>query len=329
MKTTTNIIGIVATSLIAFGCARVNSESSETLKLEVPLQDYGYEYLRLYPVLANDVFINHRKSTGHYVTLSEAVRENKVVVSEHVAEEPSGSAEDAEGENFDGPIVNTLFIENVSADTVLILGGEIVNGGNQDRMIAMDVIIPPNSGKMDLSVFCVEKGRWEGNQVFFTVGTLSLPPSGVRSEAHALNEQQIVWDKVDMKMAEMDMQSPTGAIADLMADHDHQKELDAYSSNLTKVFDGRENVVGVIAVVGDKIIGCDIFATHKLLDVYFPNLLQSYSSEAVSIEETPTLEPARINEYLQEVTIRAKADGFLRSETRVAERKLPPHFSMF
>lgn len=327
MKTTTKIIGIVAVSLIAFGCARVNSESTELLEVEVPLQDYSFGSLRIYPVLANDVFISHRRSTGPYITLSEAVRENKVVISEHVTE-PPGHTEDIEGEDFDVPVVNTLFAENVSTDTVLILSGEIVNGGNQDRMIAMDVTIPPHSGKLDLSVFCVEKGRWSGSEVFFTVGTQSLPPAELRSEARELNDQKIVWDKVDMKMAEMDVESPTGAIADLMTDDDYQKELDAYVSNLKDVFDGRENVVGVIAVVGDKIIGCDIFATHELLDTYFPNMLQSYSSEALSIDEKPSLEAARIQVYLKEVTEKAKSEGFLKSERHSANRKIRPHFSM-
>ena len=324
---TTKIIGIVAVSLIAFGCARVNSESTETLELEVPLQEYSFGSLRLYPLLANDVFINNRRSTGPYLTLSEAVRENKVVISEHVAE-PPGPAENTEEGDFEGPIVNTLFVENVSMDTVLVLGGEIVNGGNQDRMIAMDVMIPPYSGKIDLSVFCVEKGRWSGSQVFFTVGMQSLSPAGIRSEAHELNDQKIVWDKVDVKMAEMDVQSPTGTIADLMTDDDYQKEVDTYVLHLKNVFDDRENVVGVIAVVGDKIIGCDIFATPELLDTYFPNILQSYSSEALSTDEKPSLEAARIQVYLKEVTEKAKAEGFLRPEIHTANRRMRPHFSM-
>jgi len=36
MKTRMKIIGIVAVTLIAFGCAHVNSENTETLELEVP-----------------------------------------------------------------------------------------------------------------------------------------------------------------------------------------------------------------------------------------------------------------------------------------------------
>lgn len=314
-------------SLIAIGCARFNGESTETLELELPLQDYSFGSMRLYPVLANEGFIDHRRYAGPYITLSDAMRENKIVISEQVAESP-GTAEDTEGERFDVPVVNTLFAENVSTDTVLILGGEIVDGGNQDRMIAMDVTIPPQSGKIDLSVFCVEKGRWSGSQPFFTVGIQSLPPAEIRSEAREVNDQQLVWDKVDMKMAEMDVQSPTGTIADLMEDDDYQEELDAYVSHLRYVFHDRENVVGVIAVVGDKIIGCDIFATHELLDTYFPNILQSYSSEALAIDEKPGVEAARIRMYLKEVTEKAKADGFLRSEGLTANRKVRPHFSM-
>jgi len=45
--------------------------------------------------------------------LSGAVRKNKVVISEHVAE-PYWPTEDNEGEDFDVPVVNTLLAENVS-----------------------------------------------------------------------------------------------------------------------------------------------------------------------------------------------------------------------
>ncbi len=32
----------------------------------------------------------------------------------------------------------------------------------QDRMIGVDLIVPPRSGKLPISAFCVEHGRWSG-----------------------------------------------------------------------------------------------------------------------------------------------------------------------
>jgi hypothetical protein len=57
--------------------------------------------------------------------------------------------------------VNELAVENTSPDSeVFIQFGDVVKGGRQDRIIANDVIIPPNSGKTPVVSFCVEPGRW-------------------------------------------------------------------------------------------------------------------------------------------------------------------------
>src|SRR5206468_6343129 len=56
--------------------------------------------------------------------------------------------------------VNELAIANVSTDDVYIQSGDIVKGGQQDRTMASDFILGPNSGKIPISAFCVESGRW-------------------------------------------------------------------------------------------------------------------------------------------------------------------------
>ena len=52
--------------------------------------------------------------------------------------------------------VNKLFVENNSQDTIILLAGEVVKGGKQDRTLATDLILPPGKGKKDIDVFCVE-----------------------------------------------------------------------------------------------------------------------------------------------------------------------------
>jgi hypothetical protein len=42
----------------------------------------------------------------------------------------------------------------------LLLAGEIVTSGRQDRVIGDDRLVPARSDPIDLSVFCVEPGRW-------------------------------------------------------------------------------------------------------------------------------------------------------------------------
>ena len=49
---------------------------------------------------------------------------------------------------------------NNSKRPLLLLAGEIVTGGKQDRVIAKDRIVPAGGDPVDLSVFCIEPGRW-------------------------------------------------------------------------------------------------------------------------------------------------------------------------
>lgn len=59
--------------------------------------------------------------------------------------------------------VNELMVENISSKyDVFIQSGDIVKGGKQDRVLAISIIIPRNSGKVSIEAFCVESDRWEG-----------------------------------------------------------------------------------------------------------------------------------------------------------------------
>ena len=56
--------------------------------------------------------------------------------------------------------VNELTVENVGDDEVFVQAGEIVKGGRQDRVLSMDLLLPPGSGRVSIAAFCVESGRW-------------------------------------------------------------------------------------------------------------------------------------------------------------------------
>src|SRR5713101_4360263 len=96
------------------------------------------------------IFLIHNKTTTRtksFLTLQEALEQKKVVV-------------------YETQSVNELAIENLSNEEVYVQAGDIVKGGQQDRMLAVDLIVPPSSGKMPIAAFCVEHGRWSrrGNE---------------------------------------------------------------------------------------------------------------------------------------------------------------------
>lgn len=89
------------------------------------------------------VYFIHGKSASGPVplTLKEAMAGGKVVVHE------TGS-------------VNMLSIENAGAEEVFVQAGDIVKGGQQDRVLTISMLVPARSGRLDIAAYCVEQGRW-------------------------------------------------------------------------------------------------------------------------------------------------------------------------
>src|ERR1041385_852323 len=90
----------------------VNAQYNKTnLKIETGFTQakYLYQNLQLYPIRANAAFVAYHKDLSKFVTLKDALDKKKVVITES-----------------NGGEVNSLFIENVSKDTVMILSGEVV-----------------------------------------------------------------------------------------------------------------------------------------------------------------------------------------------------------
>ena len=121
--------------------------------------------------------------------------------------------------------VNELQIENLGGEEVFVQSGDIVKGGQQDRVLTVSLILPPNSGRIPIASFCVEQGRWtargkEDVKTFATasavvpsreakiamkapvaafgevpmIGTTARTASAVASETST--RQQEVWQKV-------------------------------------------------------------------------------------------------------------------------------------
>jgi len=89
------------------------------------------------------IYLVHGKSAAGAVplTLDEALRKGAVKVHE------TGT-------------VSELQIENLGTDEVFIQAGDIVKGGQQDRVLSVSLVLPPKSGRLPIASFCVEQGRW-------------------------------------------------------------------------------------------------------------------------------------------------------------------------
>src|SRR5262245_10366074 len=169
--------------------------------------------LTVFPVLASNTH-----DTAKFLTLDEGLRSGEVVVTESGQRPTMVRRRGVPPPDPAGANVNRLFIVNNSKRPLVLLAGEIVSGGKQDRVVGKDRIIPAESDA-DMSVFCVEPGRWTelrsasgGVQMNFDA-TAGLVQPSVRSEVMAKKDQQKVWDEVNLANREMSaMTAPAGAM---------------------------------------------------------------------------------------------------------------------
>ena len=263
--------------------------------------------------------------TGEFMTLDEGLRSGDVVVTE--AGNVQGlirrhSTPVVRNEvRHDGAEVNRLVLVNNSKRPLLLLAGEIVSGGKQDRVIGKDRIVPAESDPVDLSVFCVEPGRWVATSEHFgasesmyggayhgAVGggpvknapmSLMVQPS-VRGKAMADKDQSQVWAEVRKQQAAMETVevtasapavateiAQTSSYAKVNENAEVRKQVDAVAKPIEQNYQSLirqlrdRNAVGVVVAVNGRIIWADIFASTDLLEKYWPKLVRSYASEAV------------------------------------------------
>jgi hypothetical protein len=270
--------------------------------------------LTVFPVVAAKSY-----PTNEFLTLDEGLRSGEVIVSEAGSVQGLMRRHTTPAIRHDGAEVNRLVLVNNSKRPLLLLAGEIVSGGKQDRVIGKDRIVPAESDPIDLSVFCVEPGRWVATSEHFGAseamyggnaggvvhGTPGPPPMAimaqpsVRSKAMANKDQNAVWDAVTAQKEQVTVQvtaaaptlntemSQTTSYAKLNENAEVKKQVDAiarpieqnYQSLMHQLRD--RNAVGVVVAVNGRIIWADVFASTDLLTKYWPKLVRSYASEAV------------------------------------------------
>jgi hypothetical protein len=261
------------------------------------------------------IYLVHGKSAAGAVplTLDEALAKGAVKVHE------TGN-------------VSELQIENLGTDEVFIQAGDIVKGGQQDRVLSVSLVLPPKSGRLPIASFCVEQGRWSarGKEDVKTFATASasvpsreaklairapavpaearpagvIAPDGARVLPHAArgpeSRQQQVWAKVRKVQDGLssNLGAPVQAAASqsslqLSLENEKLKDAqDAYLKVLLTEGDKADDVVGYVFAINGKLNSAEVYPSNGLFRKMWPKLLQASVTEAIGQKNSAATDPA-------------------------------------
>lgn len=231
---------------------------------------YTYKNLSIFLVHGKDLLPGKE-----FLTLQEALAQNKVRV-------------------YETKDVNELAIRNLSNQDVYVQSGDIVRGGDQDRMISIDFIVPPRSGRMPIAAFCVESGRWskrggEQNDSFGSSNN-SVATRGLKLAAKSARSQDAVWanvsaaqDKLSRNVGATVNSSVSATSLELAVENEKVKQsTSSYINALDGILRNKPDVIGYVFAINGQVNSADIYASHTLFTKLWPKLLKATTVEAIA-----------------------------------------------
>jgi hypothetical protein len=331
------LLGITALGGLAFVGAAPGSPAAPPSRPEGDwrlLDPVTYENISVFPVVSS-----FSQDTSPFLTLEEGLATGEVIISEQGA---VGMVRNRDPRYVGPPervgaSVNQLVLINRSKRPLLLLAGELVSGGKQDRVIGKDRIVPVGAPPLPLDVFCVEHGRWTGSSQFAAANTIVHP--SVRESAAVDQAQTKVWDSVrngtnakgsaaapPPKIAARNLQAAiagngrTEAYEKIYESRAVGVSIDDFVGEVQRRFASAtsglkgERVVGVVVAYGGDVAWSDIFASGDLFDHYWRKLLRSYAVEALT---RPTYRQVASRENANEFLSRLNGRETLETEPGV------------
>jgi len=243
------------------------------------------------------IYTVHGDASGSVVplTLEEAIATGQVKVSETGA-------------------VNDLKIENIGNHEVFVQAGDIVKGGRQDRVLSVDLLLPPQSGQVSVAAFCVEPGRWTARGIEdaskFSSSAYAMPSHeamlkmqsfasayAAAPAARAPNPaqtQQEIWssvrttqDKLSRSVDPSVTKSASPSSLQLSLENEKLKQAQAaYVGALQSVGEASDDIIGYVYAINGKIKSADVYMSNALFRKMWPKLLAANVTEAIGEKNT-------------------------------------------
>ena len=203
-------------------------------------------------------------------------------------------------ETSPGGEVPFLLLENTSDRPIIILDGEELIGGKQNRIINTTLVIL-GSTSVRIPVSCVQAGRWRHESADFEsagsvfrarsrAAQMATVTANVRDSGSFRSDQGAVWDEVSESLRELGVHSET---SDFRAGRErvaHRLEV------FVEAIRPAENQIGSIFINAQGILGLEMLGTPVLFSQVCEKVTRSFAFEVLG---APDLNGAYVEEATQ------------------------------
>lgn len=199
----------------------------------------------------------------------------------------TGTSSGLEIEELGSAEVPTLSVHNPTKVPALIIEGEHLVGGKQNRSVNTSVLVP-SMARLEIPVTCLEQGRWgrsrayERAQSHTPARVRAINVQAVDENVRAFNsregDQGTVWSAVEDVLEEMDMESPTAAAAD--ADRVYRRDVRRQGAfeELSRL-GPLPGQCGFAVAHGRRIVSIELFGAAELLRAHWSAMIRSHLLE--------------------------------------------------
>lgn len=207
----------------------------------------------------------------------------------------------------DSGSIGEVSLVNKMHSMVLLLGGQELAGGKQDRITNTHVLAAPGS-TIRVPVSCVEDGRWSvSSHQFQVTGFVALPSielaktqqvsESMRHGSGPHSHQAEIWELIAAKRLAAEVAPTTGALSELY--QAKATELEAFVERLPAT---GEELVGAVFFINDVMSSITLFDTATTFSLVAGDLMRSNALEALTnlIGKAPDAPEIEVRSFLEE-----------------------------
>ncbi len=179
--------------------------------------------------------------------------------------------------------VPVLEVMNPTDRRVLLVDGEVVQGGLQTRVLNVSVLVEAQQ-QLDIPVSCVEQGRWRGGSAFEQGATFATPTvrraknrtvfDDVLHHGGKDTDQFEVWRAVGTELDRLSVRTDSRSLAAAEALLDARSPLAEVAAELSAtrpLADQR----GLLVAHGSHVVCAEVFASTEMLAAHWDALVGS------------------------------------------------------